>query len=67
MIEKGLTALAGLYSAYSAGKHNSRVRASLEEQTGVLKEQLDVIRTSKDEPSSPANELGTGSQIDELV
>ncbi len=44
MLAQGLTLAAGLYGAYKGHQHQERMESALDEQTGVLKEQLEVFR-----------------------
>ena len=61
MVVKGLTFLAGVYGAYKGHQHQERMQHALDEQTGVLKEQLEVIR------SGTGSDPRRGQTIDEMA
>lgn len=62
MLIGGLTFAAGVYGAYHGHKHQERMNNALDEQTEVLKEQLNVFRNDKD-----CAEPGLGGSIDEMA
>ncbi|MFO8154919.1 MAG: hypothetical protein ACQERR_05050 [Pseudomonadota bacterium] len=47
MLVQGLTLAAGMYGAYKGHQHQERMEGALNEQTDVLKEQLDIFRSEK--------------------
>jgi hypothetical protein len=54
-----------MYGAYKGHQHQERMESALNEQTDVLKEQLEVFRADGDETPSPDESRGT--HVDETV
>lgn len=67
MLAQGLTLAAGLYGAYKGHQHQERMEGALDEQTDVLKEQLEVFRGEGEDNGSTDPDESRGTHVDERV